>query len=187
MMRPRHAAAKKSSSNSKISFLFSNAFAPIWELGLILDQNKNTAMYTGLQHLHSGLAYLALAALVIVMIYALIGSLSGREFTEKDRKIAMIGFILAHIQLLIGLVLYFVSPLGFSLLTSGGAMGDKVARLTALEHPLINILAIVIISVGYIRAKKMTESRARFRSIYMMYAIGLVLILSRIPWSSWLG
>jgi uncharacterized membrane protein len=144
-------------------------------------------MYTGLQHLHSGLAYLALAALVIVMIYALIGSLSGREFTEKDRKFAMIGFILAHTQLLIGLILYFVSPLGFSLLTGGGAMADKVARLTALEHPLINILAIIIISVGYIRAKKMTESRARFRSIYMMYAIGLVLILSRIPWSSWLG
>ncbi|MCL6261450.1 hypothetical protein M3O96_20285 [Aquiflexum sp. TKW24L] len=144
-------------------------------------------MYTGLQHLHSGLAYLALAALVIVMIYALIGSLSGREFTEKDRKFAMIGFILAHIQLLVGLILYFVSPLGFSLLTSGNAMADKVARLTALEHPVINILAIIIISVGYIRAKKMTESRARFRSIYMMYAIGLVLILSRIPWSSWLG
>ena len=95
-------------------------------------------MYTGLQHLHSGLAYLALAALVIVMIYALIGSLGGREFTEKDRKIAMIGFILAHIQLLIGLILYFVSPLGFSLLTSGNAMADKVARLTALEHPVIN-------------------------------------------------
>ena len=144
-------------------------------------------MYTGLQHLHSGLAYLALAALVIVMIYALIGSLSGREFTEKDRKFAMIGFILAHTQLLIDLILYFVSPLGFSLLTGGGAMADKVARLTALEHPLINILAIIIISVGYIRAKKMTESRARFRSIYMMYAIGLVLILSRIPWSNWLG
>ena len=144
-------------------------------------------MYTGLQHLHSGLAYLALVALVIVMIYALIGSLSGREFTEKDRKFAMIGFILAHIQLLVGLILYFVSPLGFSLLTGGGAMGDKVARLTALEHPVINILAIIIISVGYIRAKKMTESRARFRSIYMMYAIGLVLILSRIPWSNWLG
>jgi hypothetical protein len=88
---------------------------------------------------------------------------------------------------LVGLILYFVSPLGFSLLTGGGAMADKVARLTALEHPVINILAIIIISVGYIRAKKMTESRARFRSIYMMYAIGLVLILSRIPWSNWLG
>lgn len=144
-------------------------------------------MYTGLQHLHSGLAYLALAALLLVFIYALVGALSNREFTEKDRKFALIGFILSHIQLLVGLILYFVSPLGFSLLKGGGAMSDSAARLTALEHPLINILAIVVITIGYSRAKKFTESRAKFRSIYMLYAIGLILILSRIPWASWLG
>ena len=143
-------------------------------------------MYTGLQHLHSGIAYLALLSLIIVIVLMLVGALTGRPFTEKDRKIAMIAFIFAHLQLLVGLILYFVSPLGFSLLTSGEAMSDPVARLTALEHPLINIIAIIVISVGYIRAKKMTVSRSRFRSIYMMYAIGLLLILSRIPWANWL-
>jgi predicted acyltransferase len=144
-------------------------------------------MYTGLQHAHSGLAYLALLALVIVIFWALIGALSGRDFQEKDRKIAMIAFILSHVQLLLGLILYFVSPKGFSLLTGGGAMADSEARLTALEHPLINIIAIVLISIGYIRAKKLTESKAKFRSIYMLYAVGIVLIISRIPWSAWLG
>ena len=49
-------------------------------------------MYTGLQHTHSGLAYLALLALVLVIIWALVGALSGREFQEKDRKIALIAF-----------------------------------------------------------------------------------------------
>ena len=144
-------------------------------------------MYTGLQHTHSGLAYLALLALVLVIIWALVGAVSGREFQEKDRKIALIVFILCHIQLLIGLILYFVSPLGYSLLAGGGAMADATARLTALEHPLINILAIVLVSVGFIRAKKLESSTAKFRSIYMMYAVGLVLILSRIPWANWLG
>jgi hypothetical protein len=144
-------------------------------------------MYTGLQHTHSGLAYLALLALVLVIIWALVGALSGRDFQEKDRKIALIAFILCHIQLLVGLILYFVSPLGYSLLAGGGAMADATARLTALEHPLINILAIVLVSVGFIRAKKLESSTAKFRSIYMMYAVGLVLILSRIPWANWLG
>ncbi|PRY90785.1 hypothetical protein [Mongoliibacter ruber] len=144
-------------------------------------------MYTGLQHLHSGLAYLVLVILAVVFISALIGSLANRSFTEKDRKLALVGFILAHIQLLVGLILYFVSPVGFALLKGGGAMSDSAARLTALEHPLINIVAIILITIGYSRAKKLTESRAKFRSIYMMYAIGLLLILSRIPWSSWLG
>lgn len=144
-------------------------------------------MYTGLQHAHSGLAYLALLALTIVILWTLIGALTGREFQERDRKIALVGFIICHVQLLIGLILYFVSPLGFALLTGGGAMADATARLTALEHPVINILAIVLISVGFIRAKKLTTSKAKFRSIYMLYAVGLVLILSRIPWNSWLG
>lgn len=144
-------------------------------------------MYIGLQHAHSGLAYLALLALAIVILWTLMGALTGREFQEKDRKIALVGFVICHLQLLIGLVLYFVSPLGFSLLTGGGAMADPTARLTALEHPVINILAIVLISVGFIRAKKLTTSKAKFRSIYMLYAVGLVLILSRIPWASWLG
>lgn len=144
-------------------------------------------MYTGLQHLHSGVAYLALLALILVIIYALVGSLSGREFTEKDRKIALIAFIVSHIQLLVGLILYFVSPLGFSLLTGGGAMADSAARLTAVEHPLINIVAIILITIGYSRAKKLESSRAKFRSIYMMYAIGLLLIISRIPWANWLN
>ena len=144
-------------------------------------------MYTGLQHTHSGLAYLALLALVLVIIWALVGALSGREFQEKDRKIALIAFILCHIQLLVGLILYFVSPVGYELLSGGGAMSDAAARLTALEHPLINIVAIVLITIGYSRAKKLESSTAKFRSIYMLYAVGLVLILSRIPWGNWLG
>jgi hypothetical protein len=142
-------------------------------------------MYIGLQHLHSGIAYLSLLSLIIVIGWMLVGALSGREFTARDRKIGLIAFIFAHVQLLVGLILYFVSPIGFSLLIGGGAMSDPVARLTALEHPVINIIAIIIISVGYIRAKKMTISKGQFRSIYMTYAVGLVLILSRIPWANW--
>lgn len=144
-------------------------------------------MYTGFQHMHSGIAYLTLAALVLVIGYTLVGALSNREFTEKDRKIAMIGLILTHIQVVVGLILYFVSPLGLEMMKSGSAMSDSAARLLALEHPLINIIAVILITIGYSRAKKLATSKAKFRSIYMMYAIGLLLILARIPWSAWLG
>ena len=143
-------------------------------------------MYTGLQHAHSGLAYLVLLVLILVILWSLVGALSGREFQEKDRKIALIAFILSHVQLLVGLILYFISSKGYELLSGGGVMSDPVARLTALEHPVINILAIVLITIGYSRAKKLESSKAKFRSIYMLYAVGLVLILSRIPWGNWI-
>ena len=143
-------------------------------------------MYTGLLHLHSGLAYLVLLGLFACIIYAMVGALSGREFTEKDRKFGLTGLIPTHVQFLVALILYFVSPIGFSNL-SGETMGDSMARLYALEHPLINLIAVALITVGYSRSKKTGTSKTRYRSIYLLYGAGFLLILSRIPWSSWLN
>ncbi|MFC4871812.1 hypothetical protein [Negadavirga shengliensis] len=143
-------------------------------------------MTTGLLHLHSFLAYLVLAGITISFVYALFGALSGKAFGEKDRKLGLFGLIPSHIQLVVGIILYFLSPLGFSNL-SGAAMSDSVSRLYALEHPMINVIAVALITIGYSRAKKLEESRNRFRSIYMFYGIAFILILSRIPWNAWLN
>ena len=140
-------------------------------------------LYTILQKAHSGLAYLALLMLVIVVANALIGVFSKKEFTEKDRKIALFGLIATHVQLLFGLILYFVSPLGFKSL---GEMSDKALRLTSLEHPFINILAIALITIGWSKHKKIAESTSKFKTFAVFYGLGLLLILIRIPWSLWL-
>lgn len=142
-------------------------------------------MYTGLQHAHSGLAYLLLAALIFAIVFTLIGFMGKKPFTEGNRKVALIGLISAHIQLLIGLVLYFVSPLGMSNF-SGANMKDSTSRLYMLEHPLMMILAIVLITVGYSKAKKLQDSNQKYKKILIFYTLGLILILSRIPWSAWL-
>lgn len=141
-------------------------------------------MYTGLQHLHSYLAYLVLAAIFFSALSAFLGYSGNRPFTDRDRKVALIGLIATHTQLLIGLILYFVSPLGASNL-SGATMKDSVSRLYALEHPLINLVAVILITIGYSRAKRLQEDKARFRSVFLLYGLGLVLILSRIPWQNW--
>lgn len=143
-------------------------------------------MYTGLQHAHSYIAYLALILLIVASINAIIGMTSNKEFKDGDRKISLFALIFTHTQLLIGIILYFVSQKGFEMLTSGNAMGNKELRLVALEHPLINIIAVVLITIGWSRHKKMTTSKAKFKSIAIMFALGTILILSRIPWGAWL-
>ena len=140
-------------------------------------------MYEFIQKAHSGVAYLALLLLVIAFLNSLIGHFSKKEFTNTDRKIALFGLIGTHTQLLIGLVLYFVSPFGFSAL---GQMSDKALRLTSLEHPLINIIAIVLITIGWSKHKKLTMSNSKFKTFSIFYGLGLLLILSRIPWKLWL-
>jgi len=139
-------------------------------------------MYGFIQKFHSGWAYIALLLLVIAVVNAFIGLTSKKEFTAKDRKIAIFGLIGTHTQLLIGLILYFVSPLGF---TSLGQMSDKLLRLTSLEHPLINLIAITLITIGWSKHKKLTTSESKFKTFSIFYGLGLLLILSRIPWSLW--
>lgn len=139
-------------------------------------------MYNFIQKFHSGWAYLAILVLVIAVVNSFIGKGSNKEFTAKDRKITLFALIGTHIQLLVGLVLYFVSPLGSA---AFGQMKEASLRLTSLEHPLVNIIAIVLITVGWSKHKKAISSEAKFKSIAVFYALGLLLILSMIPWSLW--
>ncbi|MDR7209591.1 hypothetical protein [Flavobacterium piscis] len=139
-------------------------------------------MYNFIKELHSGWAYLALLILLIAVVNALIGFISKKEFTGKDRRIALFALIGIHTQLLIGLIVYFVSPLGFQQL---GEMKNAALRLTSLEHPLINLIAIVLITIGWSKHKKIINSEAKFKTFAIFYTLGLVLILSRIPWKLW--
>jgi len=139
-------------------------------------------MYNYIQKMHSGWAYIALLLLVIAIVNSLFGLFSKKEFTAKDRKIALFALIGVHIQFLIGLILYFVSPLG---LNSLGQMADKALRLTSLEHPLINLIAIVLITIGWSKHKKQLNSESKFKTFSLFYGLGLLLILIRIPWSLW--
>ncbi len=139
-------------------------------------------MYEIIQKAHSGFAYLALLALIIAVVNALIGLFSNKEFSPFDRKIAMITLSLIHTQLVIGVVAWFISPKGMASL---GQMKNAALRLTSLEHPVTNIIAIVLITVGWAKHKRLVTSKSKFKTFSIYYGLGLVLILSKIPWKLW--
>ncbi|RYD81449.1 MAG: hypothetical protein EOP53_06360 [Sphingobacteriales bacterium] len=141
-------------------------------------------MYQILQPLHSYLAYFVLAGLVISVVVVLMNN--GKPFTDRERKLSLLGLIPAHLQWVFGVILYFVSPLGINSATAG-FMKNSSLRLYVMEHPLMMVIAVVLITVGYSRAKRMIGSDKGNKSILIFYAIGLVLILSRIPWGNWPG
>jgi hypothetical protein len=144
-------------------------------------------MYNFIQKFHSGWAYLALLILIIAAVNALIGFSSKKEFTLKDRKIALFALIAIHIQFLVGIILYFVSPNGLQMIKAVGMGGlTTESRLLALEHPLINIIAITLITIGWSKHKKLLTGESKFKTFSIFYGLGLVLILSRIPWKIWL-
>jgi hypothetical protein len=144
-------------------------------------------MYIYLKTVHSYWAFFVLFILVAAIVNAFIGRYMGKEFSTKDLRISLFGLIFSHIQLLIGLILYFVSPWFDQWATIGmGVMKDAQARLYLVEHPITNILAIVLITIGWSMHKRQSESSKKFLRIILFYSLGLLLLLSRIPWSTWL-
>lgn len=139
-------------------------------------------------NLHSYWAYLVLFVLMLSTGIALVKSFSEKEYSPKDFRIALFTLIVSHIQLLIGLILYFVSP-RFDLWSElgGGVMGNALARLYLVEHPFVNIIAVALITIGYSKHKKKLTSQGKLKVLAIFYSIALVLLLSRIPWSAWMG
>lgn len=138
--------------------------------------------------LHSYLAYAVLLILILAVSNALKGWFTKKsEFSlDKDYRVSLLALILSHIQLLLGLAVYFTSASGFSAIQEFGMGGlNSAARMLAVEHPFVNILAIVLITIGWSTHKKVMEATAKFKKISIFYGLGLLLILSRIPWGQW--
>ena len=146
-------------------------------------------MYAILKTIHSYWAFLVLLVLIAAAGNALLGRVRSNTFGAQDLRIALFGLIFSHIQLLIGLILYFVSPWfdQWSRMEMSEVMKNSEVRLYLIEHPITNILAIVFITLGWSLHKRQTEASKKFLRIGLFYSLGLLLLLSRIPWQSWLG
>ena len=139
--------------------------------------------------LHSGWAYITLIILIYAVVNAFIGLTSKKEFKEKDLRVSLFTLIVAHLQLIIGMIAYFVSAQFSYLLDNGmgATMKDPEIRLFIVEHPLMMILAITVLTVGFSKHKKQTTDGGKFKTIALYYGIALLFVLSRIPWGIWLG
>jgi len=132
---------------------------------------------------HSLLRYVVLILLFAVVAITLSGLLSKRPFLKKDRLVALFAMISVHIQLLIGLILYFTGP-WFSQLINNTSMVMKNAslRFYALEHITLMLVAVVLVTLGYRAAKGGLTSMGKHRRVFILFALALIVIFIAIPW-----
>jgi hypothetical protein len=109
---------------------------------------------------HSVFRYFALIFLLVLIIRSFLGWINKSAYSSLDEKFSLWLFIVAHTQLLLGLVLYFVSPI---VIFSGASMKDPIARYWLVEHISMMLIAIVLITMARITAKKMTDSVAKYK------------------------
>lgn len=142
--------------------------------------------YNYLLMVHSWLRWAFLIAALFAIIRSLNGKFGNKPFGKEDNTAATILIALTHTMLLLGIILWFVSPNVQNALAQGAGvfMKDKYMRLIVLEHPLTNIIAVALIQIGRIKSKKAYEDAVKHSRSLMYYGLGLLLILSRIPWGS---
>ncbi len=144
-------------------------------------------MYNTVQTLHSYWAYLVLLILILATFNALIKFFGKKEYHAKDFRLSLFTLIVMHIQLLIGIVLFFVSDY-LSLISEmgmGSIMKNSSLRSNIIEHPITMILVVILITIGYSKHKKKLTSTAKFKTITIFYTLSLLLVLAKIPWNMW--
>lgn len=134
---------------------------------------------------HSWVRWLILLLAFVVVARSYAGWLGGQHYGKSDNAMSGSLIGLFHLQLLLGLILYFVSPWVNQAweMGMGNAMKDSSVRFWAVEHIAINVIAVVVAQVGRSRTRRIADSVKKYKTQAIFYSIALVLILSRIPWS----
>jgi len=132
-------------------------------------------MYNGLLHAHSGVRYIVLLGLLIVVVTSLLGWINRKPYTPTDNKLSLYLFIATHIQLLLGLILYFVSPF---VQFGGTTMSDKTTRYWTVEHMVGMLVAVVLITLARSTSKRMSDDNARHKRMFIFNFVALVVIIA---------
>lgn len=134
-------------------------------------------LYTILLKSHSGLRWVLLAFFLLAIAQLARTAFSTCKFNPKT--LSLLTLITAHIQLLIGFVLYFISP---KVIFAGASMKETVLRFYLVEHISLMLIAIVVLTIGYSKTKNIIQEAAGARKAFYYYLVSFILILVSIPW-----
>lgn len=140
-------------------------------------------MYTTLLSLHSIFRWLVIIGVIYTLYRAYSGLMSKREFSKDDGNARKYTVILAHLQLVMGLIMYFTSPLTQYFISNfKAAVPVKEFRFYGMEHSITMVIAIVLITIGSALSKKKPADAAKFKALAIWFTIALILILLMTPW-----
>ena len=141
-------------------------------------------MFSSLLVLHSMFRWIVLVSLLFAIFRGFYGWNKNRPFTKLDNTTRHWTATITHIQLMIGVWLYFISPwVAYVFRNYSDAVSNREARFFGVEHAPMMLLAITIISIGSAKAKRKATDQQKFKTMALWYTVGLIIILINIPWS----
>ncbi len=126
--------------------------------------------------IHSVLRYALLVFLLLSIFFSLRGIITKAPILIGHRALTVWTVVLAHTQVVIGLILYIVR---------GWHAADhttSIGRFWKMEHVGMMLVAVILITIGRIRSKKAYDEYKKQLHILVFFLIALVLIMAAIPW-----
>jgi hypothetical protein len=140
-------------------------------------------MYSVLLTIHSLVRWLVLISLLIAIFRAYKGWRGNKHFTKFDNAIRVATVTTSHIQLVLGISLYCISPVVRHFLRYfKTAVHERQVRFFGMEHITMMVIAIVLITIGSAKVKRQITDQQRFKIMAIWFTIALVLIFSSVPW-----
>ncbi len=139
-------------------------------------------MYPLLLTMHNLLRWVFLVFILISLIQSYSGWFGSKPYTKIANRFKTLTVSTVHLQLVIGLILYFLSPIVAQFLGDvGGSMKDKDLRFFGMEHVIMMILAVVFVTIGSAKSKRQPTDTAKYKTIAIWFTIALLLILVAVP------
>ena len=140
-------------------------------------------MYTFLILSHSIVRWIIVPTMCYALFRGFHGWLTKRPFTKRDDTVRHVTATLAHIQLMIGYVLYFNSPfISYFRMHFKEAIKQFDFVFFGMVHITLMTLAIIIVTIGSSAAKRQQQDMLKFKTMSIFYAIAFIIILVAIPW-----
>ena len=140
-------------------------------------------MYPYILAVHSFTRWFVLVSLVFAIYRSYQGWLGGKEYSGFDNGIRHWSATIAHVQLILGLWLYYISPLtDYFLHHYSVAVHEREIRFFGMEHSSMMILGIIVITISSMLAKRQTTDKGKFKTLALGYTLALLIILSSVPW-----
>lgn len=140
-------------------------------------------MYSTLLPLHSILRWLLVAGLAYSIARSVIGLVAKRPYSRLDSTVRSVTSAVSHVQLIIGFVLYFKSPI-VSYFRANGSVSLRYMDIAffGVYHISLMLIAILMITIGAAKAKRANSDYDKHRQIFWWFGTAVVLILMAIPW-----
>ena len=140
-------------------------------------------MYYLLLVLHSTFRWLVLMALGVALYRAARGHLQRRSFTPVDDKVRHWTATIAHIQLILGILLYIKSPGVQSFYANvRTSLVSLDLSFFATYHFLFMLSAIVVLTIGSAKAKRASTDAGKFETMLVWFSVATLIILIAVPW-----